>query len=399
MTKSKGAVEQVGAAVGRAADRVVAGAGHALGSLFSLHGRRRTGERRATSRPPPGTAAGIEYAAQGRIETPPEPGEVRIRVTDFCEAGVEITEQADCAQLAADPWPAEGESRWVDVTGLHPYVIDKLRLAYGFHTLAAEDVLHVPQRPRVEPYPGHLFLTLRMLQILERRLEVEQVSLFLLDRVVLTFQERPGDVWDPIRARLEKKGSRLRGRDVSFLSYALLDAIVDHGYPLLEHYGEVLEGLEAEVMDDPDADVLREVQVIRRELSMLRRTLWPTRELLDTLMRSEDVELPEVTRTYLRDVHGHAVQIIDIIEVHRELCGTLTDLYMSAVSNRMNEVMKTLTVIATLFIPLTFLAGVYGMNFKYIPELDQRWAYPAFWGVCISLAVALLVYFRRRRWL
>ncbi|MCA9550046.1 MAG: magnesium/cobalt transporter CorA, partial [Myxococcales bacterium] len=267
------------------------------------------------------------------------------------------------------------------------------------HTLAAEDVLHVPQRPRVDPYDGHVFITVRMLQLLDGRLDSEQVSLFLLPRVVISFQERPGDVWDPIRQRIRLPQGKLRERDSSFLAYALLDAVVDHCYPLLERYGEVLEDLEDDAMDASTPEILRTIQGVRRELMTIRKALWPTRELLDVLIRGDAYALPAMTVTYLRDVHAHTVQLLDAVESHRELCGTLAELYMSVVSNRMNEVMKILTIIATVFIPITFIAGVYGMNFKYLPELDYRWGYGAFWAVCAAITAALLVFFRRKGWI
>ena len=394
-SKQRGAAEQVGAAVGRAADRVIGGAGQALGAGLAPP----VGRRASTARPPPGTAAGLEHAARDAIQEPPAPGAVPIRVIDYSEHQVQERAAGAVQEVLDEPIADWVSVRWIDVQGLHPYVIDQLRQAYGLHSLAAEDVLHVPQRPRAEPYDDQLFVTLRMLQLDGRRLQAEQVCLFLLPRVVVSFQERPGDVWEPIRQRIRLPQGRLRERDASFLAYALTDAVVDHCYPLLEHYGEVLEELEDEVMAAAEPDLLRTLQGIRRELMAIRKALWPTRELLDVLIRRDGHSLPDLTVTYLRDVHGHAVQLLDVVEAHRELCSSLGDLYMSVISNRMNEVMKILTIISTLFIPITFLAGVYGMNFKYLPELEVPWAYGVFWGVCAAVTAALLVFFRRRGWL
>lgn len=396
-SEKPGAAEQVGAAVGRAADRVVNGAGQALGAVLKTPAVRR--RPAASLRPPPGTAAGLELAARDEIHELPEVGAVVIRVMDYAEDRVEERLAQTVQETLPSSMPEWAAVRWIDVQGLHPYVIDQLRVAYNLHTLAAEDVLHVPQRPRVDPYDGHVFITVRMLQLLDGRLDSEQVSLFLLPRVVISFQERPGDVWDLIRQRIRLPQGKLRERDSSFLAYALLDAVVDHCYPLLERYGEVLEDLEDEAMDASTPEILRTIQGIRRELMTIRKALWPTRELLDVLIRGDAYALPAMTVTYLRDVHAHTVQLLDAVESHRELCGTLAELYMSVVSNRMNEVMKILTIIATLFIPITFIAGVYGMNFKYLPELEYRWGYGAFWAVCAAITAALLVFFRRKGWI
>ena len=238
-----------------------------------------------------------------------------------------------------------------------------------------------------------------MLQIDEGRLQNEQVSIFLGHKTVLTFQENRGDVWDPIRQRIQTKGSRLRLNDASFLVYALLDAIVDHCFPILEYYGDRMEELEDLVLSNHQRSTISAIHKIKRELLLLRRAAWPMREVISILHKEPHECMSDVTRIYLRDIYDHIVQIIDIIETYRELANDLTETYISSISNRMNEVMKVLTVIGTIFIPLTFLAGVYGMNFHYFPELDQAWAYPAFWAVCIVVSGTMLVIFHRRGWL
>ncbi len=215
---------------------------------------------------------------------------------------------------------------------------------------------------------------------------------------MLTFQEREGDVWQPVRVRIRDEASSVRHRPVDFLMYALLDAAVDHVFPLLERYGDELEDVEDAVMESSDPKDLQRVQQLRRELVAIRRVLWPTRELLDLLQREETKGLSDHTRTYLRDVYSHVVQSLDIVEAQRDMCSGLTDLYMSQASNRMNEVMKVLTVMASLFIPVTFLAGVYGMNFQHMPELGWRYGYAAFRGTCALSVVGLLWFFRSRGW-
>jgi magnesium transporter len=285
-------------------------------------------------------------------------------------------------------------------------VIHALATKYELHPLAVEDLLHLRQRAKVEAYGGddsalraRLFIVARMLALKDEHLLSDQISMFLGHNTLLTFQQEPGDVWDPIRQRIQAKGSRLRISDASFLAYSLLDAIVDHFFPILEHYGERMDALETDILDDPQRDSLDKIHEIKRDMLMLRSVAWPVRELVLSLQRDPHECVSDVTRVYLRDLYDHVVQVIEIIETYRERGSDLTDSYMSRVSNRMNEVMKVLTIIGTIFIPLTFLAGVYGMNFRHFPELDLGWAYPAFWIICVVVAGVMLFLFRRKDWL
>jgi magnesium transporter len=224
------------------------------------------------------------------------------------------------------------------------------------------------------------------------------VSFFVGRKTLLTFQETEGDIWDPIRQRIGLKGSRLRQNDVSFLLYSLLDAIVDQCFPILEYYSDLLEDLEDHILRRPTRSTIQRIHTVKRELLLLRRAAWPMREMINNLQREPHECMSDVTRTYLRDVYDHCVQIIDLVETYRELATGLTETYMSALSIRMNEIMKVLTIMGTIFIPLTFLAGVYGMNMP-IPENQWRWSYPAFWGVCAVTATGMLIWFKRRGWL
>ena len=223
--------------------------------------------------------------------------------------------------------------------------------------------------------------------------------MFLFEKTILTFQEVPGDVWGPIRERLKRNGARLRTLGVDYLFYALLDAVVDHFFPILESYGQRLEELEELVLNDPGPAVQRGIYGVKRELSILRRVMWPLREVANELHRSDSPMIKAEVRTYLRDVYDHALQIIEVVEMHREQAGSLNDLYMSAVGNRMNEIMKVLTIMASFFIPITFVAGVYGMNFKHIPELGWHYSYFVFWGLCLSISIGLAVFFWRKGWI
>jgi magnesium transporter len=344
----------------------------------------------------PGAPPGIEHI----VEAIPEPSEpVPIRCMDYSPDRFDARRIADADRLDEYPRPSWARVRWLDLDSLEPHTVEDLRSRFGFHTLTAEDILHVPQRPRLEVFADHLFVVCRMLRIEKNRLVVEQVSALLFEGTLLTIQEFEGDVWDPLRQRLEVADTKLRHVGADFLLYALLDALVDHCFPILERYSETLEELEEEVMSAPTQRTLQRIQAMKRELSVMRRVMWPTREVVRMLGREEVPLVQAETRTYLRDVDEHAVQIIDILEILRETCQSLTDLYMSTVSNRMNEIMKVLTVMATLFIPITFLAGVYGMNFEHMPELNKSWAYPLFWTICLIITAGLLLYFRRKGWL
>jgi magnesium transporter len=348
----------------------------------------------------PGEPAGIDHLAN--IDSAPPPGEVMVEMFDYDADHFEARTAGDLEDLEQFLFEDRFKSakvRWIDVLGLHPYVVNRLRLRHGFHTLAAEDVLHVPQRPRVEVYDGHLFVVTHFLSIGERGLQAEQLSIFLFEDTVLSFQEFNRSSLAPLRARLEVAGTKLRKGGAGFLVYVMLDMVVDHCFPLLERFHDVLDDLEDEVMDSPKPAVLQKIQDVKRDLAAVRRVVWPTRDLLDQLIRGEHKNIGKSARVYLRDVQGHAVHLVDTIETLRELAGNLTDLYMSVNSNRMNETMKVLTIIASLFIPITFLAGVYGMNFEHMPELDDRWAYPSFWVVCLLVSAGLLTFFYRRGWL
>jgi magnesium transporter len=352
----------------------------------------------------PGASAGIELDELARMPSGPSP--VHVTCIDFDSERLQVRVVEDFDTFLAEHRPDWSAVRWIDVDGLSdPRIIHGLAAKYNLHPLAIEDVLHVGQRPKLESYheqdglQARLFLVLRMLRLVGERLQSEQISIFLGHSTVLTFQEDPGDVWDPIRRRLDAKDARLREQDASFLVYALIDAIVDHCFPILEAFGDRLEAVEDLVLERPSPDTLRQVRIAKRELLLLRHSVWPMREVIGSLLREPHPCMSDPTRTYLRDVYDHVVQIIDIVEAYRELATGLTDSYMTSMSHRLNEVMKVLTIVGTIFIPMTFLAGVYGMNFKYIPEMDEPWAYPAFWVVCLTLAVGMLAWFRRRGWL
>lgn len=370
-------------------------AGRRVGRELGFHGHDSAGA--SVPRKPPGAPPGIEHDA--RADTPPEPGEVSIDCLDYAPDHLEKTVVEDLETFFASPRPEWCQVRWLNVHGLHPYVIKQLKDHFRFHTLAAEDVLNTHQRPKLEDYADHLFLTLRMMTAEKDQLSNEQISVFFYRDQVITFQEKAGDVWGPIRKRLENPAARLRSQGSGYLLYAMLDAVVDHCFPILESYGDLLEDLEHHVIADPIPPVQRRIHGVKRELVMLRRNIWPLRDVLSALERDEGDFFTSYVRTYLRDVYDHTVQVIDIVETYREMAGGLNDLYMSSVGNRMNEIMKVLTIMASFFIPITFVAGVYGMNFEHIPELEWQYSYAVFWMVCLSMVGGLVVYFRRKGWI
>jgi magnesium transporter len=301
-----------------------------------------------------------------------------------------------------DKWPV----LWVDVEGLgHVETIRELGEMFSLHRLALEDVLNVHQRPKVESYGDYHFIVTRMARLNEH-VDTEQLTLFLGENFVLTFQEgQPGDCLDAIRQRIRQKRGRIRDAGLDYLAYALLDAVVDGYFPILEEYGERLETLEDEIVTHPSSNTVARIHEIRRDLLTLRRAMWPQREVFNALLREEMEMVTNETRLYLRDCYDHTTQIIDLVETYRELGADLTDVYLSSISNRTNEIMRVLTVIATIFIPLTFIAGVYGMNFNTstspwnMPELNWYWGYPFVFTLMTVIAVGQLAFFRRRGWL
>jgi len=291
---------------------------------------------------------------------------------------------------------------WINADGVHDIeLVRQLSEAFHLHPLVTEDIVHTGQRPKAEEYDSQMFVVLRMLRWSGElgRIDDEQVSLVLGDSWVLSFQERAGDVFDPVRERLMSNRGRIRRLGPDYLAYALMDAVVDHYFEILEMLGEQIEELGEDMTENPKKQDLESIRNLKRELLFMRKSVWPLREILSAVQRGEGDLIKETTRPYLRDVYDHTIQIMDTVETFRDLVSGLMDLYLSSISNRMNEVMKVLTIIATIFIPLSFIAGVYGMNFANMPELQCRFGYFVVLGVMIAVGVGMLAYFRRRKWL
>ncbi len=291
---------------------------------------------------------------------------------------------------------------WINIDGLHQIeILEKLGECYGFHPLVLEDILNTDQRPKMEDYGDYLYIVLRMLNYNDKssEIETEQVSLILGPNFVFSFQESQSDVFNPVRERIRSGKGRIRTMGGDYLAYALLDLIVDNYFVIMEKLGETIEFLEEKLVTRPVPETLQTIHQLKRELIFLRKAVWPLREVIGGLERGELALIKETSRVYLRDVYDHAIQVIDTIETFRDMISGMLDIYLSSVSNRLNSVMKVLTIIATIFMPLTFLAGIYGMNFKYFPEVEWRWSYPVFWLVVVLISVSMLLYFKKKNWL
>jgi magnesium transporter len=290
----------------------------------------------------------------------------------------------------------------MNIDGVHQLDnIEKVGKYLKIHPLVLEDIMNTGQRPKLEDFDDYLFIVLKMLHYDEKENETktEQVSLILSSNYVISFQESEGDVFDPIRERMRTDRGRIRKMGADYLAYSIIDAIVDNYFIVLEKIGEKIEDIEDELVKNPTPEVLQTIHRLKRELIFLRKSVWPLREVISRLERWESPLVHKSIDIYLRDVYDHTIQVIDSLETFRDMLSGMLDIYLSSVSNRMNEVMKVLTVIATIFIPLTLIASIYGMNFKYMPELDWVWGYPMVYVVMIVVSAVMLVYFRRKEWL
>jgi magnesium transporter len=291
---------------------------------------------------------------------------------------------------------------WLNVDGVHDAeVVDRIGRFFHIHALTQEDILHTVQRPKKEDFDQYLYIVLQMLRYQSESggIESEQISMIVTPRTLISFEESPGDAFAPVIERLRKASSRLRGQGVDYLAYALLDLVVDNYFDILEKIGADIDALEDEIMESPNSGVHHRIHDLKRQVMSLRKMIWPLREVIGGLSRQDSPLITPTTAIFLRDVYDHTIQVIDSVEAYRDLLAGLLDLYLSNVSFRMNEVMKVLTLIATIFIPITFVVGLYGMNFKYFPELEWRWGYAFVWAVMIAMVAGLVGYFKKKKWL
>ncbi len=322
---------------------------------------------------------------------------------EYCRFGADLFEGDTNATLErCIAGRGQPGTLWINVEGVQDVaLLKRLGGAFGIHALVLEDIANTEQRPKIEEYGDYLFVVLKMLRQDDGHLSAEQVSLVIGRDLVISFQEsdKPGDVFDPLRERLRAEASRVRAGGADFLAYSLMDAVVDNYFVVLESLGEQIDRIEGEAPGAAPASAVEAVHGLRRELLFLRRSVWPLREVLAQLVRHDSALIGERTAIYFRDVYDHTIQVMDNVEALRELLSSLLDLHLTRSSLRMNETMKALTLVATIFIPLTFLVGVYGMNFDVLPELHWRYAYPALWVLMIAAAAGMVAWFRRRKWL
>jgi magnesium transporter len=297
---------------------------------------------------------------------------------------------------------------WINIDGVHnPTQIEQIGTYFRIHPLVLEDIMNTGQRPKMESFDNYLYLVLKMLYQDEKSKEIqsEQVSIILTKNVVISFQEKPGDIFEGIRERIRHGKGRIRSMGADYLAYTLIDAIVDHYFTILESFGETIEDTEELLMEQPTPETLQQIHQLKSDMVFLRKSIWPLRELINGFLREESSLITNEITIYLRDVYDHTIQVMDTIESYRDIISGMLDMYMSSVSNKMNEVMKVLTIFASIFIPLTFIAGIYGMNFNptvspfNMPELNWALGYPFALIIMLLMASIMLFYFKRKKWL
>ena len=345
---------------------------------------------------PPGT---LVYVGEKRT------GDITMDLFDFDDKGyseVRVKEISDCLPFKESP-----QITWLNINGLHE--VEKLREIgemFGIHPLTMEDILNTGQRPKVEFFDDYIFIVLKMLQQDKKDLDIisEQVSIIIGTNFVISFQETDGDVFDPIRERIRSGKGKIRRNGSDYLAYAMIDAVVDNYFVILETFGDLIDYYDEIVYQNPTHETIKDIHSIRRELLEFRKSIWPLREVINGLLREEVSLISDSTRVYLRDVYDHTIQVMDNIETDRDMAAGLRDMYMSSISNRMNEIMKVLTIISTIFIPLTFIVGVYGMNFNTdasplnMPELDWYFGYPLIVLIMLLISLGMVAYFKIKKW-
>lgn len=325
----------------------------------------------------------------------------RVRILDYDERGAREKNEAlldDCLSFR------DRETvTWIDIEGLQDVgLLEGLGHCYGLHPLILEDILNTDQRPKTDDMGDYLYVVLKMLDFDPSSLDIvsEQVSIVFGRNFVISLQEgHEGDLFEPLRERIRTGKGRMRRLGPDYLAYSLLDTIIDHYFVIMEKFAERIEALEEDLVSDPGPETLRQIHHLKREMIYLRKSAWPLRELVNALEKSESELIRPATKVFLRDLYDHAIHIVDSIETYREMLSSMLDIYLSSISNRMNQVMKVLTIIATIFMPLTFLAGIYGMNFQHMPELGWSWGYPLVLLLMLALAGAMIHFFKKKNWL
>ncbi|MFX1465892.1 MAG: magnesium/cobalt transporter CorA [Promethearchaeota archaeon] len=338
---------------------------------------------------PPGTPV---HVGEKRVE------KIKISYFDYDETQFQEKEVKTIEECF--PFKDTPTVTWINIDGIHEVeIIEKLGNHFEIHPLILEDILNTEQRPKIDDFESYIFVVLKMLYYEENEIKIEQISLILGSNFVISFQEQPTDVFDPIRERIRNLVGRIRKQGSDYLAYTLLDTTVDNYFIILEKVGETIEFLEEELVENPTPETLHQLHKLKREMIALRKSVWPLREVISRLERLENPLIRESTDIYLRDVYDHTIQVIDAVETYRDMLSGMFDIYLSSISNKMNEVMKVLTIIATIFIPLTLIAGIYGMNFMFMPELDWQFGYPFTLLMMFALGLVMTIYFRMKKWL
>ena len=355
----------------------------------------RTSRKKKKSTKKPGSAPGsLIYVGPTRSEA------VQLKLTRYTVE--DLQEQTFQEPLQAFPLTLGAGVCWLDFDGIPgERLIERIGKEFGLHPLLLEDILNTDQRSKIEDYDAYLFIVLKNLRFQkeEREIRSEQLSLVVGKGFLLSFREGPGDGLEPIVARIRAGKGFIRKSGPDYLAYALIDIVVDHYFVILEEIGDVIEEIEADILEGAEARAVKIVYELKQNMIALRKSVWPLREIVNRLLRDDSDLVKASTRPFLRDVYDHTIQVVEGVESTRDTLSGMLDLYLSITGNRMNEVMKVLTIIATIFIPLTFVAGIYGMNFEHMPELGVPWAYPVVWLVMALLAGMMLVAFKRKGWL
>lgn len=349
---------------------------------------------------PPGTAPGT-------LERPVREQQIPLTISLLDYSSDDLSEQTLACVQDSKPYLERDSHTWIHVQGHpDPDTLRQLGVLFGLHPLALEDVVNTGQRPKFESYREHLFavLSLPRLDAEDGEARTEQVSLFASRRFLISFHQGAQDPFEPVRKRLREQVGKIRSRGMDHLLYALVDVVIDESFPPLEAFGDEVERLEDELLENPDRATLYRLQRLKRNLLLLRRMLWPQREAVNALIRDDSGLVSEESKIYFRDCYDHTIQVMDLLETYRDMTTSMLDIYLSSVSNRLNDIMRVLTMIATIFIPLTFVVGVYGMNFRNdaspwaMPELHWYYGYPLIWLIMVLIAIGMLVYFKRKGW-
>ncbi len=328
------------------------------------------------------------------------PKGTRIRVIDYDEDKFEQKEVNHIKDILK--YKDSNTITWINFDGIHnPELMEMVGREFGLHPLVVEDILNTDQRAKIDDYDDYIYLVLRMFYNIRGIEEIhsEQISIIIGKKFVLSFQESEGDIFDILRDRLKYNKGKVRKMGSDYLAYCLVDLIVDNYFSIVEKIGEDVESIEDMLAEDPDPDTLQRIHGIKQRMIFLRKSVWPLREAVSKFQRFENNLLSQETKLYMRDVYDHTIQIIDAIESYRDTTSSMIDIYLSSISYKMNEIMKVLTIISTIFIPLTFIAGVYGTNFHYFPEITWKYGYFGMWGVMAVIAVFMLYYFRKKKWI